>query len=178
MRIPSGGHLELSDRLSVLKLFRGFGAVITILLLAVAWFTVSQRQSLYSGEQAGETKIIAPVERLGYGFTAGTTSEKFPKQFGGQSCFVKLQGKSQIMQYSASVCYDLKKGQVVTAYSNGVRLRLDAAVIPTSSRGTAVASIFPAVFAVFAAVGTWIAHRRVRRFWDDALQQLLTEKRS
>lgn len=66
----------------------------------------------------------------------------------------------------------------MTAYSNGLRLRLDASEIPTSSRGSAVASIFPAVAAILAAVGTWIAHRKVRRFWDDALKQLLTERQS
>jgi len=109
MRIPSDDRFESSDRLAILKLFRGFGAVITVLLLAVAWFTVSQRQGLYSAEQAGETKIVAPVETLGYGFTAGKTSEKAPEEFGGQSCFVKLEGEPQTMQYSASVCYDLKK---------------------------------------------------------------------
>lgn len=178
MRLPGDDQFESSDKLSILKLFRGFGVVITVLLLAVAWFTISARQGLYSAEQPGETKVVAPVERLGYGFTAGKTTEKAPLEFDGQSCFVKLQDEPQEMQYSASVCYDLKKGQEVTAYSNGLRLRLDATSIPTSSRGTAVASIFPLAFAALAAVGTWIAHRKVRRFWDDALKQLLTERQS
>lgn len=164
---------ELS-RLQLLKIMRILGAVGMIITLIALVSIFFDGDGVYGPKEAGESLSTATVTSLGYGYAPDSVTETMPKDLEGQLCFIKLEDYDQSMSYPAIVCQQLKVGSKVEILSSGNSVRLNPDLLPIARGSIYVSMFFAALFFAGATTGTLMAHRKIRRSWDDGLRSLLS----
>jgi len=163
------------DRLETIKLMRAAFGVFAVTWLIAGFLLGMMGATIYAEKHPNENQSYVTVKSVGYGVSPQTAKKEFPRKLDGQSCFIQLSGYEEPLRYPISACTALQAEQKVSVFTKPDSIRIDPTEIPATFNGTRMLSIVAFSLSGLSAIAFVLAHKRVRRTWDDAIEKLLSD---